>query len=141
MLACAWLGADNAGISGSKGKIQVPGRRRAGSARQQGGLLLPSFVRFHPGPTDCVADIGPLYVLSAGTTVSAVQLFERLPERPVITMPLVTRLLSVTKPTAGKAIDVLMSAGILGSWGTKARPAVSIRALDSTTRLILPGLI
>jgi hypothetical protein len=57
-LRLAW--ADNAGISGAKAKIQVPGRRRAGSARQHGGLVLPAFAGFHPGPTDCVADIRPL---------------------------------------------------------------------------------
>lgn len=56
-----------------------------------------------------------------GTTVTALQLFELLPEHPVITMPLVTRLLSTTKPTAGKAIDVLVSAGILMEVGERKR--------------------
>jgi Fic family protein len=60
-------------------------------------------------------------LLTTGVTVSAVQLFERLPEHPVITMPLVTRLLSVTKPTAGKAIHVLISAGILAEVGERKR--------------------
>ena len=40
-----------------------------------------------------------------GTTVSAIQLFERLPEYPVITTLLVSRLLEFSKPTAGKAVD------------------------------------
>ncbi len=56
-----------------------------------------------------------------GTTVTALQLFELLPEHPVISMPLVTRLLSTTKPTAGKAIDVLVSAGILAEVGERKR--------------------
>ncbi|MEZ5660887.1 MAG: Fic family protein [Burkholderiaceae bacterium] len=56
-----------------------------------------------------------------GATVTAIQLFERLPEHPVITMPLVTRLLSTTKPTAGKAIDVLIDAGILSEVGERRR--------------------
>ena len=56
-----------------------------------------------------------------GATVTAIQLFELLPEHPVITMPLVTRLLSITKPTAGKAIDVLIKAGILTEIGTRKR--------------------
>ena len=56
-----------------------------------------------------------------GTTVTALQLFELLPEHPVISMPLVTRLLSTTKPTAGKAIDVLISAGILAEVGERKR--------------------
>lgn len=56
-----------------------------------------------------------------GATVTAIQLFERLPEHPVITMPLVTRLLSTSKPTAGKAIDVLIKAGILVEVGERKR--------------------
>ena len=54
-------------------------------------------------------------------TVTAIQLFELLPEHPVITMPLVTRLLATSKPTAGKAIDVLIRAGILAEIGTRKR--------------------
>ncbi|WP_405226881.1 Fic family protein [Lentisalinibacter sediminis] len=54
-------------------------------------------------------------------TVSSVRLFELLPEHPVITMPLVTDLLSTTKPTAGKAIDVLSEAGILSEIGERKR--------------------
>ena len=54
-------------------------------------------------------------------TVSAIQLFELLPEHPVITMPVVTRLLSTTKPTAGKAIDLLQAAGILTEVGERKR--------------------
>lgn len=46
-------------------------------------------------------------------TVTAIQLFEKLPEHPVISMPLVTKLLSTTKPTAGKAIGLLLDQGIL----------------------------
>jgi Fic family protein len=56
-----------------------------------------------------------------GATVTAIQLFEQLPEHPVITMPLVTRMLSITKPTAGKAIDVLIKAGILTEVGERKR--------------------
>ena len=54
-------------------------------------------------------------------TVTAIQLFEKLPEHPVITMPLVTELLSTTKPTAGKAIDVLLGQGILVEVGDRKR--------------------
>jgi len=56
-----------------------------------------------------------------GTTVTAIQLFELLPRHPVISMPLVTRLLSITKPTAGKAIEVLTRAGILAEVGARKR--------------------
>ena len=56
-----------------------------------------------------------------GTTVTAIALFERLPEHPVITMPLVTRMLSTSKPTAGKTIELLISAGILAEVGARKR--------------------
>ena len=59
-----------------------------------------------------------------GATVSAIQLFERLPEHPVITMPLVTRLLETSKPTAGKAIDLLIAAGILAEVGERKRDRI-----------------
>lgn len=60
-------------------------------------------------------------LVATGATLSAIQLFELLPEHPVITMPLVTRLLSTTKPTAGKAIDLLVTAGILTEVGQRKR--------------------
>jgi Fic family protein len=58
---------------------------------------------------------------SDGVTVSAIQLFEALPKHPVISMPLVTRLLRTTKPTAGKAIELLQSADILKEVGARKR--------------------
>lgn len=62
-----------------------------------------------------------LLLAAPGATVSAIQLFELLPEHPVITMPLVTRLLSTSKPTAGKAIDVLIRVGVLAEVGERKR--------------------
>ncbi len=56
-----------------------------------------------------------------GATVTAIQLFEQLPEHPVVTMPLVTRLLATSKPTAGKAIELLITAGILAEVGERKR--------------------
>jgi Fic family protein len=58
---------------------------------------------------------------SAGVTVSAIQLFEALPNHPVVSMPLTTRLLSTTKPTAGKAIQILQSVQILKETGIRKR--------------------
>ena len=58
---------------------------------------------------------------TSGATVTAIQLFERLPEHPIVTMPSVTRLLTISKPTAGKAIDVLIKAGILAEVGERKR--------------------
>ncbi|MDA0824679.1 MAG: Fic family protein [Proteobacteria bacterium] len=68
-----------------------------------------------------VSDDRQRLIATKGATVTAIQLFELLPEHPVITMPLVTRLLSTTKPTAGKAIDVLISVGILSEVGDRKR--------------------
>ena len=56
-----------------------------------------------------------------GATVTAIQLFELLPEHLIVTMPSVTRLLSISKPTAGKAIEVLIKAGILAEVGERKR--------------------
>ena len=61
-------------------------------------------------------------LLSANSiTVSAIQLFELLPEHPVISMPLVTRLLDTTKPTAGKAIELLQQNDVLREMGDRKR--------------------
>ena len=54
-------------------------------------------------------------------TVSAIQLFELLPDHPVISMPLVTELLQTTKPTAGKAIDLLQQSGVISEIGKRKR--------------------
>jgi Fic family protein len=54
-------------------------------------------------------------------TVSAIQLFELLPEHPVISMPVVTQLLDTTKPTAGKAIELLQQYGVLRVMGDRKR--------------------
>ena len=46
-------------------------------------------------------------------TVSAIRLFDLLPEHPMVTLASVVELLKTTKPTATKAIDALTDAGIL----------------------------
>ncbi len=56
-----------------------------------------------------------------GATVTAMQLFEQLPGCPVITMPFVTRLLTISKPTASKAIAILIKAGVLEEVGGRKR--------------------
>ena len=64
-------------------------------------------------------------LISAETiTVSAIQLFEALPKHPVISMPLVTRILSTSKPTASKAIDLLIKLGILAEIGERKRDRI-----------------
>jgi len=46
-------------------------------------------------------------------TVPAIRLVELLPSHPIITLPLATKLLGVSRPTSLKAIDALRTAGIL----------------------------
>ena len=48
-----------------------------------------------------------------GVNLLAVQLFERLPSRPIVSAPWVVEALSTTKPTAGRAIEALEAAGVL----------------------------
>ncbi|MCB1744445.1 MAG: Fic family protein [Gammaproteobacteria bacterium] len=62
-----------------------------------------------------------ILLATPGATITAIQLFEQLPEHPVINVQRVTRLLSVSKPTAGKAIEVLMKAGVLSEVGERRR--------------------
>jgi Fic family protein len=53
-------------------------------------------------------------VLAESTaSVAALRLFELLPAHPIITVNTAIRLLETTKPTAGKAVDSLVSAGVL----------------------------
>jgi Fic family protein len=68
-----------------------------------------------------VSEDRQLLLKTTGATVTTIQLFEQLPEHPIVTMPSVTRLLSISKPTAGKAIDVLIKAGILAEVGERKR--------------------
>ena len=48
-----------------------------------------------------------------GTSVAGLRLFELLPRHPVVTVATVMRLVATTKPTAGRAIETLVGAGIL----------------------------
>jgi Fic family protein len=56
-----------------------------------------------------------------GASVMAVKLMEQLPLRPVVTVPSVVKLLKTTKPTAGKAIQLLESLGVLTETSGKLR--------------------
>lgn len=50
---------------------------------------------------------------NAGTSVAAVRLFELLPRHPVVSVAFAVKQLSVSKPTAGRAVEVLEKAGVL----------------------------
>ena len=54
----------------------------------------------------------------------ALQLFDRLPDHPVVTAPLVAELLQITPPTARKAIEIATDAGVLRETSGKQRDRV-----------------
>ncbi|HUD25342.1 MAG TPA: Fic family protein [Burkholderiaceae bacterium] len=56
-----------------------------------------------------------------GASVIAARLLEQLPTHPVITIPRVVKLLKTTKPTAGKAVQLLENIGVLVETSGKAR--------------------
>ena len=63
------------------------------------------------------------------TSIGAVRLFELLPRHPIVTVASATKLLETTKPTAGKAIELLAAAGVLvESTGKKRDRSFSYRA-------------
>ena len=57
-------------------------------------------------------------------TLSAVRLFDHLPRHPMITLPGVIELLDTTKPTASKAIESLIKAGVLHEITGKRRDRI-----------------
>jgi Fic family protein len=57
-------------------------------------------------------------------TVTAVRLFDLLPEHPIITLPRAMALLKTTKPTANKAIGALCRSGVLIETTGKQRDRV-----------------
>jgi Fic family protein len=56
-----------------------------------------------------------------GASVMAIRLMERLPIHPVVTIPTVVKLLKTTKPTAGKAVQLLENLGMLTETTGKQR--------------------
>ncbi len=49
----------------------------------------------------------------AGSSIFSLRLFERLQRQPIVTVAAVMKLLDTTKPTAGRAVDALVDAGVL----------------------------
>jgi len=58
---------------------------------------------------------------ASGATVIAVRLLEQLPVHPVVTIPGIVKLLETTKPTAGKAVQLLEGVGVLLETSGKQR--------------------
>ena len=50
---------------------------------------------------------------ASSSSIMAARLFELLPEHPIVTVGRVTKLLRATKPTAAKAVNDLVAAGVL----------------------------
>jgi len=59
-----------------------------------------------------------------GVTIPAIRLFDMLPCRPIVTLATVIRDLKTTKPTASKAIKLLLEIGVLRETTGKARNRV-----------------
>jgi Fic family protein len=64
------------------------------------------------------------YLESSGPTVVGARLFELLPRNPLVTTKWVVKACDTTRPTAGKAIDSLVSAGILEETSGRKRDRV-----------------
>ena len=76
-----------------------------------------------------VAEDRARVLASEKTSIGAVRLFELLPRHPIVTVASATKLLETTKPTAGKAIEILVAAGVLvESTGKKRDRSFSYRA-------------
>jgi Fic family protein len=60
----------------------------------------------------------------ARSTVSAIRLLDLLPEHPVVTVPMVAGLLKTTAPTARKAVEVAVDAGVLRETSGRRRDRV-----------------
>jgi len=56
-----------------------------------------------------------------GASVMSIRLIEQLPMHPVVTIPAIVKLLKTTKPTAGKAVQVLENLGVLAETSGKQR--------------------
>jgi Fic family protein len=64
-----------------------------------------------------------------GMSMGALRLFELLPRHPVVTVASAVKMLDTTKPTAGRAVDLLVGAGVLVEMTGKRRDrAYSYRA-------------
>lgn len=63
-------------------------------------------------------------LLQSGVTIPAVRLLDQLPSHPIVTLPLAMEILATTKPTAAKAIGVLLGAKILNETTGRQRDRI-----------------
>jgi Fic family protein len=60
------------------------------------------------------------------TSIGALRLFELLPRHPIVTVASTMNLIATTKPTAGKAIELLVNSGVLAESTGKRRDRVYV---------------
>jgi Fic family protein len=60
-------------------------------------------------------------IAAPGASIMAIRLMDQLPIHPVVTIPTVVKLLDTTKPTAGKAVQLLENLGVLAETTGKQR--------------------
>ena len=63
-------------------------------------------------------------VAATGASVTAIRLLEQLPIHPVVTIPAAVKLLKTTKPSAGKAVQLLEKLGVLTETSGKQRDRI-----------------
>jgi Fic family protein len=63
-------------------------------------------------------------VANSTASVTAIRLMDLIPVHPVLTIPKVVKLLKTTKPTAGKAVETLVSLGVLSETSGKERDRI-----------------
>jgi Fic family protein len=68
-----------------------------------------------------VADDRSRVLEHAGTSVAAVRLFELLPRHPIVSVAYAIKQLGMSKPTAGRAVEALVRAGVLAEITGKKR--------------------
>jgi Fic family protein len=87
------------------------------------------------------------------SSVASVRLFEALPKHPIVNVATAMKILEASKPTAGRAIDTLVSAGVLqemtgrqrsrsfayGAYLDKLRVGTDLDDGGTTTRIAIPS--
>jgi hypothetical protein len=61
---------------------------------------------------------------SPSASVAGLRLLAQLPRHPIVSVPLIAKLLETTPPTAGKAVELLESLGILEEVSGRLRDRV-----------------
>jgi len=68
-----------------------------------------------------VAEDRTRVLANEGMTMGALRLFELLPRHPIVTVASALKMLDTTKPTAGRAVELLVGAGVLVEMTGKRR--------------------